>query len=106
LQKITPHRLRHTYATSILNGGMSLVGVMKLLGHHSLRMTLRYAEITQETVVKEYYEALTQIEQTYQLKQSVLPDTILIRPKRWLTSYDGSRNTATEIIQLGCSSGA
>ncbi len=69
LHKITPHRLRHTYATVLLNAGMSLVGVMKLLGHRSVRMTLRYAEITQETVGKEYYEALTQIERIYQMQR-------------------------------------
>ena len=69
LHKITPHRLRHTYATVLLNAGMSLVGVMKLLGHRSVWMTLRYAEITQETVGKEYYEALTQIERTYQMQR-------------------------------------
>ena len=105
LQNITPHRLRHTYATSILNGGMSLVGVMKLLGHHSLRMTLRYAEITQETVVKEYYEALTQIEQTYQLKQSVLPGhdfdptQALADVIRWLEKHCDRNHSARLLIR-------
>lgn len=70
LHKITPHRLRHTYATELLNAGMSLVGLMKLLGHRSVRMTLRYADITQETVGKEYYEALTEIERAYQMQRS------------------------------------
>ena len=42
--KITSHRLRHSYATALLNGGMSLVSVMKILGHRSYRMTLRYAQ--------------------------------------------------------------
>ncbi len=31
--KLTTHRLRHTFATALMNGGMSLTGVMKLLGH-------------------------------------------------------------------------
>jgi len=66
--RMTTHRLRHTYATSLLNGGMSLTGLMKLLGHRSFRMTLRYAEITHETVVKEYFEALIQIERKYRTK--------------------------------------
>ena len=63
--KMTTHRLRHTYATSLMNAGMSLMGVMKLLGHRDYRMTLRYTEITLETVGKEYYEALTQLEVRY-----------------------------------------
>lgn len=66
--KMTIHRLRHTYATSLLSAGMSLTSVMKLLGHRDYRMTLRYADITQETVGKEYFEALTEIEKRYQSK--------------------------------------
>lgn len=63
--RMTLHRLRHTFATSLLSAGMSLTSVMKLLGHRDWRMTLRYAEITQETVGKEYFEALTEIENRY-----------------------------------------
>jgi site-specific recombinase XerD len=62
---ITSHRLRHTYATTLLNGGMSLVGVMKLLGHRDYRMTLRYTAITQELVGREYFEALSRLEGKY-----------------------------------------
>lgn len=64
------HRLRHTYATALLSGGMSLLGVMKLLGHRDYRMTLRYTAITQETVGREYFEALAHIESRYQLPVS------------------------------------
>lgn len=63
--KATTHRLRHTYATTLLNAGMSLVGVMKLLGHRNHQMTLRYTEITQERVVKEYFDALSDLENRY-----------------------------------------
>ena len=63
--KMTLHRLRHTFATSLLSAGMSLPSVMKLLGHRDWHMTLRYAEITQEAVGKEYFEALTEIENRY-----------------------------------------
>jgi site-specific recombinase XerD len=57
-EPITTHRLRHTYATTLLAGGMSLVGLMRLLGHKDYRMTLRYAAITDETVLIEYASAL------------------------------------------------
>ncbi len=62
---INTHRLRHTYATSLLSAGMSLVGIMQLLGHRDYRMTLRYAAITQETVRTEYDQALAQMEKRY-----------------------------------------
>jgi site-specific recombinase XerD len=63
--KMCTHRLRHTYATALLNAGMSLVGLMKLLGHTDHRMTLRYADVTQETVAKEYFKALERLECRY-----------------------------------------
>ena len=55
---ITSHRLRHTYATWLLNAGVTVPGVMKLLGHRDYRMTLRYAGVTQETVLKDYFAAI------------------------------------------------
>lgn len=70
---ITSHRLRHTYATELLSAGMSLVGVMRLLGHRDFRMTLRYAAITPETVGKEYYQALTQLATKYRLPVAATP---------------------------------
>lgn len=70
---ITSHRLRHTYATEMLSAGMSLVGVMRLLGHRDFRMTLRYAAITPETVGKEYYQALTQLATKYHLPTPITP---------------------------------
>jgi site-specific recombinase XerD len=59
---ITTHRLRHSYATSLLNAGMSLLGIMKLLGHKDYRMTLRYAAITQESVYHQYFDALKKLD--------------------------------------------
>jgi predicted DCC family thiol-disulfide oxidoreductase YuxK len=38
---------------------------MKLLGHSDYHMTLRYGDITQETVGREYFEALSRIEHRY-----------------------------------------
>jgi len=43
LPHIHPHQLRHTLATQAINRGMSLEAIAAMLGHHSLDMTLRYA---------------------------------------------------------------
>jgi hypothetical protein len=51
-----------------MNGGMSLLGIMKLLGHRDQRMTLRYTQIADETVGREYFEALARITERYQLQ--------------------------------------
>jgi integrase/recombinase XerD len=40
----TLHQLRHTHATELINGGVSLPTIRKRLGHKNLQTTLRYAE--------------------------------------------------------------
>jgi integrase len=54
---IVPHQLRHTYATSMLRAGVSLPALMKLLGHRTANMTLRYVEITQQDLQREFHLA-------------------------------------------------
>jgi site-specific recombinase XerD len=62
---ITSHRLRHTYATALLNAGVGMFTLMKLLGHRHFGMTLRYASVTQETIRNEYLAAISKIDQKY-----------------------------------------
>lgn len=62
------HQLRHTFATSILNGGASLVVIMRLLGHKRFSMTLRYAQVTQETIRREYFNAINKTTEQYDIK--------------------------------------
>jgi hypothetical protein len=52
--RLVPHQNRHTYATEMLRAGVSLPGLMELLGHASPEMTLRYLEITQPDLQREY----------------------------------------------------
>jgi len=55
---VTPHQLRHTYATAMVNAGVSLQALMALLGHVSAEMSLRYARLFDTTVRTEYERAL------------------------------------------------
>jgi len=48
LDDVRMHDLRHTYASRLLRRGASLYLVARLLGHRSLRMTMRYATLTIE----------------------------------------------------------
>ena len=54
---IVPHQMRHTFATSMLRAGVSLPALMKLLGHRTANMTLRYVEITQKDLQREFHLA-------------------------------------------------
>ncbi|GAA3317779.1 tyrosine-type recombinase/integrase [Arthrobacter ramosus] len=58
LEHITPHQLRHTYATALVNAGVSLQALMALLGHMSAEMSLRYGRLFDATVRTEYERAL------------------------------------------------
>ena len=54
----TPHQLRHTYATALVNAGCSLQHLMVLLGHQSAEMSLRYGRLFDSTVREGYERAL------------------------------------------------
>lgn len=56
------HCLRHTFATELLNAGMSLPCLQQVLGHSSIEMTLRYARLTDKTREQEYFKAMALIE--------------------------------------------
>ena len=47
--RCTLHQLRHTHATELINGGVSLATIRKRLGHKNLQTTLRYAEQSDAT---------------------------------------------------------
>ncbi|MCP5135100.1 MAG: tyrosine-type recombinase/integrase [Gammaproteobacteria bacterium] len=45
---ITPHKLRHTYATNLLNAGAGRVDIQALLGHESIATMQIYTHVRQE----------------------------------------------------------
>jgi integrase len=54
---VTPHQLRHTFASEMLRLGVSLPALMQLLGHKDIRMTLRYVQVTQQDLQREFHAA-------------------------------------------------
>jgi integrase/recombinase XerD len=58
----SPHCLRHSFATQLLNAGVSLAVLKELMGHRSIQMTLRYTQLYESTKRQQYDQAMMRIE--------------------------------------------
>lgn len=72
---VYPHRLRHTFATTMLRLGVSLPALMQLLGHNDIRMTLRYLQVTQQDLQREFRRANQTAAQLHPIPELPLPRT-------------------------------
>ena len=59
--------LRHTFATRLVNLDVPVTTIQRLLGHHDLRTTQRYAHVLDKTAQQQYHAAMARIEQALSL---------------------------------------
>ena len=55
--KVTPHTIRHTFATHMLNHGADLKVVQELLGHENLKTTEIYTHVSNERLRRVYLDS-------------------------------------------------
>jgi integrase/recombinase XerD len=55
--RVTPHTLRHSFATHMLRGGMDIHKVQELLGHANISTTQVYTQVSREHIREAYEKA-------------------------------------------------
>jgi site-specific recombinase XerD len=72
--KVYPHRLRHTCATQLLNAGCRITSIQRFLGHKELGTTMVYARAHDQTVAKDYFAAMSRVEQRLEIAPIQKPE--------------------------------
>ncbi len=73
---VTPHQLRHSCATLLLNAGAPILTVQTILGHQHIDTTLGYARLYDGTVAADYYRAMLQVERQMSLSEDVTTEPL------------------------------
>lgn len=103
---VTPHQLRHTYATALANAGMSMQALMALLGHVTPEMTLRYATLASPTLRTAYEQAITTMRGQLTLApvgRPIVPDKVAWLASEMIKTRVGNGYCSRHQAQGACS---
>ena len=96
-RRIVPHQLRHSFGTEMVRAGVSLLAVMKLLGHLKPEMTMHYVEVSLLDLQREFNLARSQ--PRHRLPASPLPASIS-SPQANLASLLDSLRLAQHVLEM------
>jgi site-specific recombinase XerD len=94
--RIVPHQFRHTYATELIRAGISLPVLMKLLGHESPKMTMRYVEVTLLDIEREF--RLATVQPRHLVPTPKAPSASLLTPD--IAGFLSSLNTTQHVLEM------
>jgi site-specific recombinase XerD len=94
--RIVPHQFRHSFGTEMLRAGVSLPVLMKLLGHKSPNMTMRYLEVSLLDVQHEF--ELARQQPRHLLPTLTTPSVSSATPD--LSSLLGSLQVAQHVLEM------
>ena len=94
--RIVPHQFRHSFGTEMLRAGVSLPVLMKLLGHKSPNMTIRYLEVSLLDVEHEFQLARRQ--PRHLLPSPKIPSVSSATPD--LSGLLGSLHVAQHVLEM------
>lgn len=97
---VTPHQLRHTFATEMLRAGMNLPALKDILGHRSIRMTMRYISITQTDLQQQYLQARRKIASLHVLPKLPISQKAPRHPNLDLEVICASLNRARHMLEM------
>ncbi|MDD5371049.1 MAG: tyrosine-type recombinase/integrase [Anaerolineaceae bacterium] len=96
---VSPHQLRHSCATLLLNAGAPVLTVQTLLGHKHVDTTLGYTRLYDGTIAADYYRAMREVEQRLALPED--PGRSAPSPGELLALVDALRADTVHSLRAG-----
>ncbi len=96
--RATSHQFRHTLAVQWRKNGMKIETISRMLGHKSLRMTMRYAAVMPETLRREFDQAFSAIDDEHRVTAQV---HVVLSPEAHLAAAAAWRESLWVDLGIG-----